>query len=383
MKITQVIPGLGIHSGGPSRSLVSLTEGLRKIGIDSIIVANDDKTNPMVTSAPWIHAVAYRHNIIGYNPRFRRALEVVESELFHVHSIYSYSTTIAMRVAEKRGLPFIVSPRGSLLESALSSSSRKLKQVFNEWVLFPDMKKAAAIHATSEEELSDLLKLGINRPVILIPNSIQLPVAPLRHPRQARFRVGVCGRINPIKNIDGVLRAWAKAGMGGRDAELVIIGGAILEKEIVYLDKLHRLENELGIDNVVWTGPTYGKEKQELFEAFSILLFASHSENFGMVVPEALSMGIPVIATFGTPWNALEQTDSGWWIDNSDESISSALLKAYDLFLHDQDQLYRMGKNGIRLVKNSFSQEAIASKWNEVYSWIIDGAERPSFVSMK
>lgn len=381
MKITQVIPGLGIHSGGPSRSLVSMTEGLRMIGVDTIIVANDDATNPMVTSAPWIHAVAYRHNALGYNPRFRKALDVVESDLFHVHSIYSYSTTIAMRVAEQRGLPFIVSPRGSLLESALSSSSKKLKQVFNKWVLFPDMKKAAAIHATSEEEVSDLLKLGINRPVILIPNSIQLPAAPLRHPRQARFRVGVCGRINPIKNIDGVLRAWAKAGMGGRDAELVIIGGTAMEKEIAYLDQLHKLERELGIGNIVWAGPTYGKEKQELFETFSVLLLASHSENFGMVVPEALSMGIPVIASSGTPWRVLEQTNSGWWIDNSDDSISGTILSVYKIFQDSSNELEVMGQSGIRLVKDTFSQESVASKWKEVYDWILAGSPKPDFVT--
>ena len=358
-----------------------MTEGLRKIGVDSIIVANDDATNPMVSSAPWIHAIAYRKNVLGYNPKFKRALETIDSDLFHIHSVFSYSTTIAMRIAEKRGLPFIVSPRGSLLESAMSSSSKRLKHVFNEWVLFPDMKKATAIHATSEEEMSDLFRLGIKRPVILIPNSIQLPEVPQCHRPQSRFRVGVCGRINPIKNIDGILRAWAKAGMSGSDAELVIIGGAVLEKEVAYQNKLHKLEHEMGIDNIVWTGPAYGKDKQEIFETLSVLILASHSENFGMVVPEALSMGIPVIASASTPWRVLEQTNSGWWIDNTDDSISRAMAKVYEIYRNNRKALEGMGQNGVRLVKDTFSQESVASKWKEVYDWILSGSPKPVFVT--
>lgn len=382
MRVTQIIPILGIHSGGPSRSLLDMTEGLRNSGIDATILTNNDLANPCISSEPWVHAIPYKARVFEYNRLFKKEVERVESDLFHVHSIFRYPTTIAMRVAEKRGIPFIVSPRGSLLKAAMSSSSTWIKTVFNKMILFPDLKKAAALHATSREEMEDLLDLGLKRPVILIPNSIRMPDTLSNHRIQSRFRVGVCGRINPIKNIDGIIRAWAKSGLNNTNAELVIIGGAKREKEFSYLDDLHQLERELKIGNIFWAGPCYGPEKDALFESLSILLLGSHSENFGMVVPEALSMGIPVAASKGTPWEMLERTRAGWWIDNSDDSIAATLSNAYRLFQEGGNEMERMGQNGLRLVKEYYSQEAVAGKWIEAYNWILKGKEQPDFVTI-
>ena len=381
MRIAQIIPGLGIHCGGPSRSVVSLTSGLRSLGIEAEIITNNDKTDPIISSEEWIFAIDYKNNRLGYNPRFKGAIQGANYDLFHIHSVFNYSSTASMRIAEKRGIPFVVSPRGSLLKSALSFSSSSIKRFFNKAILVPDLNRAAVLHATSEEERDDLITLGITRPIALIPNSIQLPDS---NPStfDGPFRVGVCGRINPKKNIDGIIRAWSKSGLKNENVELVIIGGARLDKEIAYQNDLHQLEQDLNISNIVWTGPKYGEELYGLLKSLTVMLLGSHSENFGMVVPEALSFGVPVIASRGTPWEVLERTGSGWWIDNSDESISTALLNAYHLYLDNKEQFYQMGHNGIRLVKDSFSQESIASKWVQVYNWILCGTGKPSFVTI-
>lgn len=380
-RIVHIIPGMGIHCGGPSRSVLNLVGGLREIGIDAIVLTNDDPGDPLISTESWIDAVPYKRNGLGYNLAFKKELMEVDATLFHIHSVYSYSSTIAMWVAQKRQIPFIVSPRGSLLGSALSQSSKIKKSIFNKFVLIPDLNRAVAVHATSKEEVNDLVSLGVMRPTILISNSIKLPrLIPLI--KEPVFRVGVCGRINPIKNIDGIIRAWKSSGLDQERAELVIIGGTRLEKESSYLGELHYLEQELKIPNIIWTGPRYGHEQQRIFQSLSVLLLGSHSENFGMVVPEALAMGIPVIASRGTPWGELTETNSGWWIDNSEESISETLKDVYNLFLCDKEALYRMGNNGRRLVSENYSQEAVAKKWSDAYEWLLSGADKPSFISI-
>ena len=94
-------------------------------------------------------------------------------------------------------------------------------------------------------------------------------------------------------------------------------------------------------------------------------------------------MGIPVVASFGTPWEILEQSESGWWVDNSDDSIADTLLRVYNLYQKGSEKLARMGQNGVHLVKECYSQEVISSKWVEVYNWILQGTEKPSCVTDK
>ena len=371
---------MGIHSGGPSRSVLSLTKGLRDISVDSVIITNNDTTDSLISTEPWIHAVPYHRNFLKYNHRFKRELQICDYELFHVHSVFSYPSTIAMRVAEKRTIPFIVSPRGSLLKTALSISSKWTKSAFNKFILIPDLNQAAAVHATSAEEMDDIFTLGVKRPVILLPNSIQLPRRESVSVHNSTFRVGVCGRINPIKNLDGILRAWSKAGMDKEPAELVIIGEARLDRELSYLEELHKLETELQLRNVVWKGALFGKELQRALESLSVLLLASHSENFGMVVPESLALGIPVIASHGTPWEDLVKTESGWWIANSVESMSNTLLEVFNLYSNNWERMNQMGKNGIQYVKDIYDSQTVALKWKAAYSWLLENSQCPSFV---
>lgn len=379
MRIAQIIPGIGINCGGPSRSVLSMTEGLRNLGVYTDIITNNDLSDPMISTEPWIRAIEYKKNRFGYNRTFAKELENAAYDLFHIHSVFSYSTTIAMRIAERRSLPFIVSPRGSLLKSALSISSKGLKNAFNKLILFPDLKNAVVLHATSHEEMLDMRSLGVTRPTAIIPNSIIIPKKEKRTIEPV-FRVGVCGRINPIKNIDGIIRAWSKVGFGKGEMELIIIGGAKTEKEKQYLDELRRLEKELTITNIVWAGPIYGNELQDLLNHLTVLVLGSHSENFGMVVPEALAQQIPVIASSGTPWRVLNQTESGWWVDNSDYSIANTLTSVYQLFINNKNRLLQMGENGYKLVEETYSQESVAKQWQSVYEWVLNGGEKPEFV---
>ena len=82
------------------------------------------------------------------------------------------------------------------------------------------------------------------------------------------------------------------------------------------------------------------------------LILPSRSENFGMVIPEALNMCIPCIATKGTPWEELNSRNCGWWIDGNKESIADAIENA----IKANSEVYKlMANNAINLVKEKYS----------------------------
>lgn len=95
----------------------------------------------------------------------------------------------------------------------------------------------------------------------------------------------------------------------------------------------------------------------------------TNSENFGIVVPEALAIGIPVITTTGTPWQELETEKCGWWIDLNVTNLVKALTEAIGL---QPEELKEMGLRGRELVKEKYEIKAVAEQMNRFYELIVN-----------
>ena len=106
-------------------------------------------------------------------------------------------------------------------------------------------------------------------------------------------------------------------------------------------------------------------------------MLPTHSENFGVVVAEALASGVPVLTTTGAPWSVLEGEDCGWWVERNADAIRSALADAVSR--SDDDRL-AMGQRGRRLVEEQFSWEHVAEQLSQTYRWVIGDDPRPDFV---
>ena len=383
MRIAQIVPCLGVNSGGPSRSVYDLSKGLREAGVDLKIITQDYANNPNIVSNDWIIALPVEKvKIFEFNLEFKKLLstqiEQNEFQLFHINSVFSYPSHIAAALALKAGIPYVIAPRGSLYKSAMEVSSKWKKRLYNTLFLKKQLNHASAVHTTCVEEMDALRQMGITSPIAIIPNSITLPSEKTEIETPDILRVCHLGRINPKKNIIGLLKAWHKSGLAqNKNAELLIIGAAQLEKEKAYLSKLHNLEVELNINNIRWVGPKDGKEKEMLLRSCSYLIMPSFSENFGMVVPEALQYGIPVIASKGTPWKVLEEKQCGWWVDIDETSLANSLIRLCNI---NNDTRIKMGQRGQTLVYERFSTEGVSRMQMELYSWILGECEKPSFV---
>ena len=140
-----------------------------------------------------------------------------------------------------------------------------------------------------------------------------------------------------MKGLDLLLEAlWIHKGVRGsgegakvtgiRDARLILCGPdedgtrAALEKQVA----------ELGLaDSVVFNEPVHGDAKWRLIESADCVVLPSRSENFGLVVAEALACGKPAIATHGAPWQVLENAPGegrlGWWVETSSAGLATAI----------------------------------------------------------
>ena len=108
----------------------------------------------------------------------------------------------------------------------------------------------------------------------------------------------------------------------------------------------------------------YTVKKWELFKKADLFVLPTHSENFGIVVAEALACGTPVITTQGTPWQELESYHCGWWTEIGTEATTKALKE----FLQcTETQLEQMGKNGRKLIEEKYSSQKVAQDMVELY----------------
>jgi glycosyltransferase involved in cell wall biosynthesis len=120
-----------------------------------------------------------------------------------------------------------------------------------------------------------------------------------------------------------------------------------------------------------------GEAKWNLYRSADLFVLPSHSENFGLVVAEALACGVPVIASRGTPWEDLITHRCGWWVDNRPETLADALREATGL---TDEERQAMGARGRDLVKTKYSWSPVAAQMKSVYQWMLGQGPKPECV---
>ncbi|MFC0263916.1 glycosyltransferase [Fontibacter flavus] len=376
MKILHTISGLDVYSGGPSLSTWTLLNGLRDSGVEAEILTYASKKgkDQMIGNADFVHALAVsRIPRLNYSPALKTFLKSSNYALYHGHGLWEYPSHAIASHARKTKKPYLISPRGMLYPEALQISSL-FKKVAMPLYQRRDLEMATVLHATCQQEMLYIREMGFQNPIAVIPNPIEINIPKsLAQAEKTKKQVGFIGRFAPIKNLEMLLQAWAETGAKQPDWELVLIG----DGDAVYRNELTQLAKNLGIQNIRFTGFLRGEEKEKALQALDYLALPSKSENFGMVVPEALLREIPVIASKGTPWEDLLSHQAGWWVDNNLPSLVKALKSAMEL---SEEGRQVMGANGRKLVEEKYSMESVAEQMVALYCWILKEGEKPDFV---
>jgi glycosyltransferase involved in cell wall biosynthesis len=133
-------------------------------------------------------------------------------------------------------------------------------------------------------------------------------------------------RIDPKKGLEVLLRAMPSI----PDATLDIYGTGVPS----YVQAMQQLAGDLGVAaRVRFHGHVDGEAKRDAFLNADLFVLPTHSENFGMVVAEALAHGVPAVVSHRAPWSELESRACGRWVANTPEALADAIasLRSADL----------------------------------------------------
>jgi len=311
--------------GGPPVKVEALAKGLAKRGHDVSVLTVDwgfesrwssephtgkAKRSPFGWSweAEGVKSVYlptwFRYRAATWNPavtRYCRA-KLQDFAVVHIFGLYDLLGPTVAEACRTRKIPYVIEPIGMFVPIVRSIF---LKRVYHARWGKEMLAGAAAVIATSEQEIEELAAGGIERTkIVLRRNGV---IVPRELPDRGQFRAeqGIpadallilfLGRLSKKKSPDLLLEAFAQLGerIAGRVVWLAFAGPDESGMQV----QLEELARTRGVRaRVVFGGPVFGDRKWAAYQDADVFVLPSQNENFGNTAAEAAACGTPVVVT--------------------------------------------------------------------------------------
>jgi glycosyltransferase involved in cell wall biosynthesis len=354
------------QTGGPDNSVYWLTKALMQHGLSVVVVSTDRGLPVSVPRDKWLDKdfanIIYTKNWIHYLPLklvWTAFLQLKNTNILHLTMIFypaSFLMAILNQIFYKK--PMVWSIRGDLDPHMMQRSSWKKRPII--FLLRRWLKKYVVFHSTCDAETQYVKdNLGSDIKVIQLTNYLELPEPITAEKKQYLLYLG---RIDSKKAIENLIEAVHQSkSFGASGFSLKIVG----DHNNPYGQQLVDLVDQLHLNTkVAFVGHAAGIAKQKLLAAAYFLIMPSHTENFGIVVAEALAQNTPAVASIHTPWQILETRQAGFWVDNQVDSLAACIDRILELSPEEYQQIQA---NTRSLVVEELDIHANISKWEQVY----------------
>jgi glycosyltransferase involved in cell wall biosynthesis len=219
------------------------------------------------------------------------------------------------------------------------------------------MGRDTVLHATAEAEALANASLLPGSKSAIIPNAVRLPDQGMPKVPSNKFRLIYIGRLHPKKGLDLLFEAMAAL---PPHVTLDVYGSG----ETAHVAEIQAAAVPLG-NRVMFHGQLSDADKPEAFVRADVFVLPSHSENFGIVVAEALAHGTPVITTHNTPWDVVETRGCGRWIALTVPGLARTIQSL------EHADLEAMGARGRALIRDDYTPEAMGRRFLDIYRTLI------------
>lgn len=400
MKVLHVIPSVGSVRGGPSQAILEMVKALQQANITAEIATTNDNGSALL-EVPLHQKNDYQQAPVWFFPRFSPPIHALREfafssslthwlwknmskyDLVHIHAIFSYPSTLAMAIANRHQIPYLVRPLGQLCEWSLQQSQRK-KQIYLNLIERANLNHGEALHLTSWQEQQEIAQLHLKTSSFILPHGLTISA---RIP-DARQQLRQClqlpedepillflSRLHAKKGLDFLIPALSK--LKHHQFSFVIAGKGSLD----YEQTVRHLIAEEGLnDRTHFLGFVEGETKSLLLQGSDLFALTSHSENFGVAVLEALAAGTPALVTPGVALSQLiQQHQFGYVTPLEKTAIANALLQC----LQKPEEAKQMGKRARKFIQENYTWDKIAMELIEVYQAILANRPLPSRLQSK
>jgi glycosyltransferase involved in cell wall biosynthesis len=333
VRVLQVIPSLARSHGGPSRAVVGLSRALAQSGVEVELVATrhdlgrDEEAALSAELDPvrlsLVPAIGPARLELGLGVEWALWRRLPRFDVVHVHSVFTHLAAVAPMLCRRARVPHVVRPAGTLDAACLSHGLGSAKALAFRGFVARNLEAAEVVQATSAHEAHELGQLVPRARIAEAALGIDAePVAPDGGARGRR--VGVVGRLHPIKGLERVLAAVARV----PTVELWVAG----DGDVAYRAQLQALAVRLGLSaRVRWLGHLDRPALRQLHADCDLFVFASAHENFGVAAAEVLAAGRALVVTAGVALaDAIAEAEAGLVVADDAEAIAAGIEALVD-----------------------------------------------------
>ncbi|MGL5002409.1 MAG: glycosyltransferase, partial [Casimicrobium sp.] len=314
MKVLHVIPSLARAHGGPSNAIWAMVRSVEGRAIDTCVLATDENGHGATTHESMFDAVRGGAAVVltpltlmPYKVSFRALIwlwrNIRSFDVVHNHALFSFMPIVAALIARMRRVPYVLRPLGTLNAYGLQHRRSLAKKISIALVERPLLRRAAAVHCTSEAEVVDVKAVCREARTAVIALSVEnfqaasaAAVSTFLGEFEGRPAILFLSRLDPKKNVEVLLDAFVE--LAKRDEQVVLIVAGDGDADYVSQLKAHVTDAKIA-QRIVWTGRIEGVQKAAALSCARAYVLPSHSENFGIAVAEALAAGLPCIVSPG------------------------------------------------------------------------------------
>ncbi|SPJ23043.1 glycosyltransferase [Palleronia abyssalis] len=361
-----------IAYGGPIFSLKVVTDGIAARPDFAVEVLTTDAADPNTGERLKLDANPARFPA-GYDVRYCRSVmgkpisvemmrrlpaAIRRADIVHLTGPYDFAVLPTLLLARIMRKPVVWSPRGGFQATSQwkNAPKRRIKQAF-ERVAGTIRPGRTVLHVTAEVEAeTSRPNLGTLEAAV-IPNAIDVPAdTPARDWQpDGKLRLGFLSRVHPKKGLDLLIEAMT----GLPDHVTLDIYG---DGDATYLAQLRDRIAQSGLTGrIAFHGLVDGERKSAAFRNCDLFVLPTYSENFGIVVAEALAHGTPVVVTKGAPWQGIEDARCGHWTDITSDGLREAIAAC------DGEDLQAMGQRGRAWMLRDFSAQGTIERFDALY----------------
>lgn len=277
-------------------------------------------------------------------------------DLIHVHCAFD-AGSVAIYFKDKMQIPYIVTEHSSFFALSEISIAQK-KEVLS---IYENAMKVIVVSRPFRELLSEKLGFEKNR-IEVIPNFIDTNyfdpgnVINLDRFAKEKFIVTISDHFY-MKRLDRLLDAFKIIVNQYPDWKL-LIGGKGKDT-----NRLKNITKELGLeDKVVFTGALTKEQVKNYLKKASMFVLPSDYETFGIVIIEAMAMGLPVVATAcGGPEDIITK-ETGILVELNTNSLANGIIEIISKYEYYDKEAIRS------YAIDNFSGDSIADKYMQIYS---------------
>lgn len=333
MRICHVIASLDARFGGPSRTVYALCQALARQGHETELCTLDPAAAGTRQEGRLRISTFRRQTpqLVGRSTTLAAHLQRGRYDVVHNHALWLRPLHYANRAARASHVPLVVSPRGMMSTWAWAHHAGR-KMLARRLVHPGALEGAAGWHVTSETEAEDVRRLGFTQPLCVSPNAVEFPAESSRAAAAAHWQrtcpdlpVGrtalFYSRFHAKKRVIELIDLWLQRAPPGWQLLLVGLPEEFSVRQLEQYVLRASAGDRVRVHDGTGAPPPY--------PVASVFLLPSHSENFGMVIAEAMAYGLPVLVTDSTPWLAVNEREIGWCVpwEHYGDALSAALSR--------------------------------------------------------